>query len=169
MCAAGTSSPAFSSVPCDLCPVGSFKSEASNEACDKCPASTTTISAGAITVQECRTCVPGVCLHGSCFVAHDFSTSCSCNFGYQGPRCGTNVAAIAFASIALGAAVLALATVLFRRYKKRANVLAVGVNHLSMTDMNRLAMSSRSSFCQKQRHSSSCSTVSGAFPPRKFA
>ena len=101
------------------CAPGSYTDLVGASTCTACPPGTTTAFNGATDKTYCTLCAPGLCNHGSCAVSESYSPECTCNVGFAGITCSTNVVGIAFGSVVGGLAFIAFLAWVGMRFRKR--------------------------------------------------
>jgi hypothetical protein len=117
-CSAGYFSENYAMLPCSACPVGKYQPSYAAASCIPCPGDTTTATTGTVWLSSCNLCQPGICGHGSCSVVPtDFSTSCTCDFGYGGSDCTTAILHIVLYSLFSALVLLGLALFLWRKHR----------------------------------------------------
>eukprot|EP00048_Salpingoeca_helianthica_P009334 m.134106 g.134106 ORF g.134106 m.134106 type:complete len:1328 (+) comp14840_c0_seq1:122-4105(+) len=124
-CNSGSMSPNYTSVPCQLCPRGTYAEGPGQTSCVSCSIGVTTHMTGSTSASDCNSCDSGSCSDkGTCVVDSSGFVSCiDCAFGYSGQYCGvTTVRDVIISVCILVPAVFLLALCLKSFFKKHSEV-----------------------------------------------
>eukprot|EP00048_Salpingoeca_helianthica_P024355 m.31750 g.31750 ORF g.31750 m.31750 type:complete len:1220 (+) comp9341_c0_seq1:289-3948(+) len=131
-CNPGQYSPDYATMPCTMCPVGTYSAlPGATTGCEsQCPSSLSTPTVGSVSILNCTVCAPGVCNgHGDCQVlagsdkqgstVGNFRCVCSGWYKYsEYNNCNTPVVAVIVLSVLGLAAIIAIAARFHRKSKQ---------------------------------------------------